>query len=131
MYKIEKDRVGNMDVYRLEFGGLVKADEMEQWIADSRSELSNCPSQFAVAVDMHDLKPLSKDAQDKMEEGQKLYKEKGMVRSAVLVPNALVKIQFERIAKESGIIEWERYFAADDPDWQNEMNRWVEKGVVN
>ena len=43
-----------------------------------------------------------------------------MVRSAVLVSNALVKLQLERIAKESGIHEWERYFSVEEPDFQAE-----------
>ena len=65
-----------------------------------------------------------------MMEGQKKYKDKGMVRSAVLVPNALVKLQFERIAKESGIYEWERYFSAEEPEFEASMNAWIEKGEI-
>ena len=129
MYHIEKTKIGAMDTYQLEFGGFIKLDEMNQWVAESEKTLQSCPAQFAVAVDMRELKPLPQDAQAKMMEGQKKYKDKGMVRSAVLVPNALIKLQFERIAKESGIYEWERYFSAEEPDFEKSMNAWIEKGV--
>ena len=33
----------------------------------------------------------------------KLFKEKGMTRSAVIVASAMLKMQFKRIAKETGI----------------------------
>ena len=130
MYRIEKTNIGSMDVYQLYFGGFIKLDEMEQWVKESKTELLKSPSQFGVAVDMRELKPLPQDAQAKMQEGQKLYKQHGMVRSAVVVQNALVKLQFERIAKESGITEWERYFSAEDPNWQSSMDAWLEKGDI-
>ncbi|MBN2342436.1 MAG: hypothetical protein JXX29_20135 [Deltaproteobacteria bacterium] len=129
MYQIEREKVGRMDVYRLEFGGFIKMDEMQHWVDDSQKQLTTSPGTFAVWVDMRNLKPLPQDAQEKMMEGQKMYKDKGMVRSAVVVPNSLVKLQFERIAKESGIHEWERYFSAEEPEWESSMKSWIEKGV--
>lgn len=43
-----------------------------------------------------------------------------MTRSAVIVPNLLVKMQMENTAKASGIHEYERYFTKDKID--NAMN---------
>lgn len=48
---------------------------------------------------MRNLKSLPQDAQNEMEKGQKLYKEKGMQRSAVVIANTLIALQFKRIAK--------------------------------
>lgn len=61
-----------------------------------------------------------------MEQGQAKYREKGMVRSAVLVDSAVTRMQFERLAKQSGIYEWERYFSADEPDHDERMTDWLQ-----
>ncbi|HMV41143.1 MAG TPA: hypothetical protein PK079_09135 [Leptospiraceae bacterium] len=58
---------------------------------------------------MRTLKPLPPESQIHMQEGQKLYKEKGMVRSVVILANTITKLQFKRIAQETGIYQWERY----------------------
>ncbi|MCK5077854.1 MAG: hypothetical protein KAR38_15835, partial [Calditrichia bacterium] len=81
-------------------------------------------------IDMRSLKPLPKDSQETMESGQKLFKEKGMQRSAVIVNNALLALQFKRLAKESGIYEWERYLDASKlPDWENIATNWLKNGT--
>ncbi len=41
-----------------------------------------------------------------MQAEQRLYKEKGMVCSVVILDNAVTKKQFKRIAQETGIYEW-------------------------
>ena len=79
---------------------------------------------------MRELKPLPEDSQKHMEEGQKIYKAKGMSRSAVAVNGAATKMQFKRIAKESGIYEWERYIdAASTPAWENIGVDWIKSSV--
>jgi len=54
---------------------------------------------------MRTLQPLPADAQTLMRDGQKLYKEKGMVRSVVILDNVITYMQFLRIGKEMGIYE--------------------------
>jgi hypothetical protein len=79
---------------------------------------------------MRNLKPLPPDAQASMEEGQKLYKQKGMERSVVILNSASLTMQFKRIAKETGIYEWERYVdASKTADWEKVGLDWVKKGV--
>ena len=103
MYKIEKKEYG----YKLTFGGLINAEEMKKWVDESRNALTVTPSKFGVFVDMRTLKPIEKESQVIMEEGQKLYKAKGMERSVVILESVLVTMQFKRIAKETGIYNWE------------------------
>ncbi|MBN2526761.1 MAG: hypothetical protein JXR76_10225 [Deltaproteobacteria bacterium] len=128
MYKIEKDRLGHMDLFRLKLGGFMKSDEVERCVADSTSALGDGISPFSVVMDIRSLMPLSEDAMNTMKEGQQRLKEKGMVRSAVLVPNIMTKLHYERLAKESGAILWERYFAAAEPNFEEAMNNWMENG---
>jgi len=73
-YKIDKKNYG----YLLTFGGMIDLDEMSKWVEDSKKALVGGPGSFGVVVDMRDLKPLAADTKKKMEEGQKLYKEKAL-----------------------------------------------------
>ncbi len=126
VYSIERTSYG----YKLTFGGILTAEEMKAWVEDSKKKLLAPPPKFGVVVDMREIKPLPKDAQPHMEEGQKLYKEKGMARSAVILKNAITKMQFQRIGKETGIYEWERYIDASSvPDWEKVAVSWVVDGV--
>lgn len=129
MYELKQDRVLGMPVYRLTFGGFIRNDEMKEWVEASQSALAGAPAEFGVIVDMRELKALDAETQKTMEAGQRLYKQKGMVRSAVFLAKTVVKMQFERIAKESGIHEWERYFSADEPQAARAMERWVAKAA--
>lgn len=126
MYKIEKKNYG----YKLTFGGTIKADEMMAWVDDSKKKLVMAAKEFGVFVDMRTLKPLATDAQVHMQEGQKLYKKKGMVRSVVIIDSAVTKMQFVRIAKETGIYAWERYIDASSvADWEKVGIDWITKGI--
>jgi DUF971 family protein len=126
MFKIEKNDFG----YRLTFSDFIKEDEMKQWLEESRSTLINSSGSFGVFVDMRTLKPLTPEAQVHMQEGQKLYKQKGMVRSVVILNNPIIKMQFQRIGKETGIYEWERYIdASSKPNWEQVGIDWISKGV--
>lgn len=122
MYKIEKKDYG----YRLTFGGFIEPDEMKAWVEESKSVLQSASGSFGVFVDMRTLKPLPAEAQAPMQEGQKLFKETGMVRSVVILANAITKMQFKRIAQETGIYEWERYIdEQSDPDWEKTGIAWI------
>jgi hypothetical protein len=125
MNAIEQMQVGSYTTYHLKFSGFIKGEEMAQWVTESKHALQTAPAEFMVWVDMRDLKPLPEAAQQAIVEGQKLYKAKGMLRSAVLVDKTLTKLQFERIAKETGIDAWERYFSTEEPDHLQSIERWL------
>jgi hypothetical protein len=126
MHKVEKKNYG----YRLTLTGSISRDEMAVWVADSKRALADAPASFGVLVDMRGLQPLEADTKAVMEEGQRLYKMKGMTRSAVGVDSATLVLQFKRIAKETGIYEWERYFdASESADWEKAGVGWIEKEI--
>ncbi|MCK7514850.1 MAG: hypothetical protein MZV70_69840 [Desulfobacterales bacterium] len=67
------------------------------------------------------------DAKAEMTKGQVLYKQAGLKRSAVILNSATTTLQFKRIAKESGIDSWERYFdASNEPDWEKKAMDWLD-----
>lgn len=126
MYNIEIKDYG----YKLTFGDYIKADEMKQWVEESKQALTKAPKEFGVFVDMRTLKPLPKDSQEQMQEGQKCYKQKGMVWSVVILNDAITTIQFKRIAKDTGIYQWERYIDASQvPNWEKIGVDWVQSGM--
>jgi hypothetical protein len=126
MYKIEKRPSG----FLLTFGGFITAEQMKEWVGESRAALQTAPPSFGVIVDMRTLVPLESDAQQQMVAGQKLYKDRGLKRSAVILNNAVTTMQFRRLAKESGISAWERYIdASANPDWPKAATAWVKDGV--
>jgi len=54
----------------------------------------------------------------------------GMERSAVIVANALTKMQILRLAKEVGVYAYERYFDASvDAEWEAKALAWIEQGT--
>jgi hypothetical protein len=126
MYKIEKQPYG----FKLTFSGVITATEMTQWVKESETTLSGHVGKFGIMVDMRDLKPLAPDVAIIMQGGQKLYKEKGMDKSVVILANSVVTMQFKRIAKESGITAWERYIDASSvKDWGKVGIAWIKDGI--
>lgn len=126
MFKIKKEMYG----FKLEFRDFIKANEMKQWVNESQKVLMTAPAEFGVFVDMRELKPLPQDAQNLMEDGQKMYKQRGMNRSVVILDNAITTMQFQRIAKETGIDKWERYIDASETlNWESLGTNWVINGM--
>jgi hypothetical protein len=127
VYRIERRESG----YLLTFGGVIDAAEMGRWYRDSRRALAaETGKPFGVIVDMRTLVPLGQDAQVIMVDGQALYRRAGMERSAVILSKALVTAQFKRLAKQSGIYDWERYIDASSTErWSEKAVNWVKFGV--
>jgi hypothetical protein len=126
MYRIEKRSSG----FVLTFGGLIAQPEMQQWFRESEQQLAGVTPPFGVIVDMRKLAPLMPDVQATMVAGQKLYKQAGMQRSAVVLDNAIVTAQFRRLAKESGIDAFERYLdGSSEHNWQQAAVNWVKLGI--
>lgn len=126
MYKIDKTDFG----LKLTFSDSIHADEMEKWLHDAQTTLLSLKKPFGVVVDMRTLKPLKSDAQVHMETGQKLFREKGMERSVVILNDLITTMQFQRLARQTGIYQWERYLNTQTtPDWETQALKWVKDGI--
>ena len=125
MTKIERKNSG----YLLTFAGIINREEMQAWVEASRKALESETRGFCVIVDMRTLAPLPPETQQVMVEGQKLYKARGMTRSAVILNNAVTAMQFKRLAKESGIYQWERYLDGAQPGHFEAAVAWGRDGV--
>lgn len=113
MYKIDRNEAG----YILTFSGNIDEKEMIQWYKDSIKLLSfETKSIFVVIINMEDLELLTSETRTIMVNGQKLYKEKGMVRSAVILNSPAITTQFKSLAMVSGIFHNERYICSKEVD---------------
>lgn len=126
MYVVEKTEYG----YHLTFGGKILEDEMAAWVEESRLELAKQRGKFSVFVDMRRLEPIASESQVQMQKGQRLYKQMGMERSVVILESPTLARQFQRIAKQTGILPRERYIdASTEPNWETLGLGWIENGV--
>ncbi len=126
MYRIEQTYYG----VKLTFGGFIQKEEMAEWVKESKKYGGSLPVKFGVFVDMRNLKPLPAESQEEMQNGQKWYKGRGMTRSVVILNDAITTMQFKRIAKETGIYEWERYInSAQITNWEDVGTKWLEEGI--
>jgi hypothetical protein len=122
MWKIEHREYG----VHLTFSGHIKEAEMEAWLEASKKELAKLEPPFGVFVDMRDMILLPPESQPAMQAGQRYYREQGMVRSVVILQDDVLAMQFQRIAKKTGIYEWERYIdASNEPNWEQAGLDWI------
>lgn len=126
MYLIEKTEYG----FHLTFGGKILESEMSAWVEESRQLLTEQRGKFSVFIDMRTLEPIASESQVKMQKGQRLYKQMGMERSVVILESAILARQFQRIARQTGILAWERYIDASVvKDWEKVALDWIENAV--
>lgn len=126
MYRIEKADYG----IRFELSGVIGPEEMAGWLAEFKTSVDNLSGGFCVFVDMRTLKPMSPEAQESVQRGQKYARAKGMIRSVVILNNVVTAFQFRRIAEETGIFLYERYLDAEtEPDWEKVGLAWLQEGI--
>jgi len=122
MYTTEKTDYG----MKYTFGGLISAEECRGWLKESAQLLDESDGGFCVFVDMRTLAPLDPEGQDVMQEGQRLHRQRGMKRSVVILSSPVIRMQFQHIALDTGIYQWERYIdASQTPNWEQVGLDWL------
>jgi hypothetical protein len=125
MYKIEKTDYG----FRQEFEGFIQADEMSQWLEETKKLLEDVTEEYKVLVDMRKMKTLPPESKVILEEGQRLHVEKGGRGSAVIVDNVITKEQQRNLGARSGVGEREVYIDGSEPDWEQKALNWLLHGI--
>ena len=124
MFKIEQAAYG----LKLTFSGPILVEEMRAWHAESRAVLLKVAKGFSVLVDMTKLGVMPQDTKRELIEGQKLYLNRGMARSAVVLKSVLLMKQLKDDAAASGILPNERYFNLEEPGAWVKAENWVARG---
>jgi len=126
LYRIEQRPWGIW----LVFSGRMDDAETRDWMRASREVLAKITPPFSVLADVREISPLAPEVQFLFVEGQKLYRDHGMARSAVLVAGPIALRQFQRLAAQSGIREGERYIdASRDPHAEARAIAWARDGI--
>jgi hypothetical protein len=116
--------------YQIVFAGQVTALELLAWIDDVRRCLASPPKDFGLLLDLRGLAPLSPGATRILAKGLQLCQQKGLLRTAVVVCSRATRLEYTRMAQESGIYQWERYLSAEDtPDWHGRSIAWISQRI--
>lgn len=122
MYKIDKQPYG----LHLTFSGHISAGEMQLWLTDFSEQVDTIKSDFCVFVDMREIKMVPPESQPALRVGQEYARSHGMQRSVVILSDQVIRMQFRKIARQTGIFEWERYIdASDNPMWKQQGMGWI------
>ena len=125
MYEVSQTR----GYVKISFSGRIGMEEMKEWLDDSRKAMSQPNPPNLVMVDLRGLNGLTKDTIDIFAIAQREAKASGLKRSAVIVKSAIIQMQFERMAKTTGIFEKERYISAEtNPNWEKVAEAWILHG---
>lgn len=115
---------------RMNLSGHLGAEEMKEWFESSKVAAQRSGPPPLVMVDLREMSVLPKEAIPMMEEAQRTAKKNGLVRSVVVVKSAILQMQFQRIAKGTGISDKERYISAEtNPNWEKAAEDWLLSGI--
>lgn len=121
MHSLELIRIKGKSVYKLHLEGVVDVKEMKELLKKVEQQLRAPAADFRVYSDLKGFKPAMPEVQEVMKTIQKMFKERGMKKVALLVDNAVTKMQLSRLHGESGVKGTDRFFAADEKDYQQKI----------
>jgi len=112
--------------------GFATAEDAKAWLEDYRAVLKVLAQKgkpFGQFADLRGYKPRAPEAQAYIAESMKAFKAAGGQRSIVLFDSRLASMQIKRLAKDSGLYEWERYIDTETyPDFEKVVLAWLNEG---
>lgn len=123
-YQVEATPYG----IRTSHSGYATPEEAVDWLEQCRKILGE-PHSFGQLVDLRGHKPNSPEVNEIVQEHMRFVRGHGLVRSAVVLSGVTSQMQIKRLAKETGMYEWERYLNAEDPEWERKAVEWIDNGT--
>ena len=127
---------GVIEVHETEYGirnvtnGLLSKDDLKRMGREAGKIVPRLRNGFGVLHEMRGMFTLPPDAREVMKQNMEVAKQSGMGRSAQILDNAVVILQFTRLAKEVGISDTTRQFDSSKvPDCERVAIDWIVKGV--
>jgi hypothetical protein len=116
---------------RLTWTGFSTLEELQRFYTTSKQLLPSLKRPWGNLINMVDAKPFPPESADLLREAQAYYRTMGMERSVVIVNSPTVAMQLRRVAKESGIFDFERYvdISKHPNDWETRAVEWLRSGV--
>jgi hypothetical protein len=104
-------------------------NEAAAWFDDIK-RVVGAAHEFGQLIDLRGQKPYGPETNKIIQDAMRYVREMGMQRSAVIVASPTTKVQIMRLARETGMYEYERYFdASSEPAWESKATAWIEKAV--
>ena len=116
--------------YRSTIADPVSLDELRAWVADV-DLLTRGRQTFGQLIDVRRRERLSGDHEQQgiIQDQMTLVKERGLLRSCVVVANRQVALKIKQLAFATSVYEWERYLDGADPDWEQLAVDWIVRGI--
>ncbi len=126
MYKIEETVYG----FKLTFSGFITKAELKDWAKEAGEVVRKQKKGFGVLVDMRGMAAFPADARQYYVRNAEKCKEAGMTRSAHILDDPVIALQFSRICKEVGIFQDTRMIDANSvQNCEAVATNWLAKGI--
>ena len=104
----------------------ITIDQTKRWSKQVKEVILQLDREFVVFVDLRDCELMPNDSKPVLEELQTFCRQNGLQRSVVILSDRLTAMQFQIIAKKTGIYDWERYIDSSmNPDWEQSGMNWI------
>lgn len=124
MFEVKEKPYG----FQVTFEGFLQGEDIMQFGDAVKTHVARQSGDYAVLVDLREMRTFPQDAQKKLMEVILYCKERGMNRNAVVVNSAITKIQANRLAKETQIEDIRFIDAAQVDDWHQTAEDWLVRG---
>jgi len=124
MHQIEKKPYG----FKIAFEGFFQGQDVERFAEEMKRQVGRQSGDFAVLVDLRETRTFPPEAQTGLMEIIGFCAEKGMNRNVIVVNSAISKIQANRLARESGVVDIRFLDAAEVNDWEKVAEDWLIRG---
>ena len=122
MYRIDETDYG----FKLTFGDAIDQEAMTRWYMAVLSVINGQKGSFAMMIDLRKLKRLSAEVEEHIQKAKDNARRKGMVRSVVILGDALTMMRLRRNAKRNKNYRFERYINANiEPNWEQVGREWL------
>jgi hypothetical protein len=111
--------------------GFITPPEAQAWFSDLQAKVAaKRGKSFGLIVDIRGQKANPPETQAIINKAMQWLKQNGLQRSVVVLDSAVARVQIMRIAKETGMYEYERYMdASKDTKWEEKALAWIVHGT--
>jgi hypothetical protein len=111
-------------------GGPLARAEAEALLAEIERLAPPPGGKFGVLVDARRARAFSVTTQEILKGAILLFQARGMQRQAVVITSKIVKLQGQRLARETGTQAWTRYVDVfTHRDWRQAAVDWLVRGI--
>ncbi len=126
MYEISETKYG----LRIVMQGFLGKDELKTMSREAGRVVKKMKKDFGVLHDMRGMLTLPAEAREIMKLNMESAKQAGMGRSAQILDDAIITLQFKRLAREVEISDTMRQIDAGNvPDCERVAMDWIVKGI--